>query len=55
MTAGPAPELAPEPFRCQVRVRFGECDMQGVVFNAHYLAYIDDAAATLTAFAEREC
>lgn len=25
-----------------VRVRYGECDMQGVVFNANYLAYIDD-------------
>ena len=23
-------------------VRFGEVDQQGVVFNAHYLAYIDD-------------
>jgi acyl-CoA thioester hydrolase len=31
-----------EPFSCQIRVRFGECDMQGVVFNAHYLAYVDD-------------
>ena len=26
-----------------VRVRYGECDQQGVVFNAHYLAYVDDA------------
>lgn len=26
-----------------VRVRYGEVDQQGVVFNAHYLAYIDDA------------
>jgi acyl-CoA thioester hydrolase len=31
------------PFRHQLRVRYGECDMQGVVFNAHYLAYVDDA------------
>lgn len=30
----------------RVRVRYGECDMQGVVFNAHYLAYVDDAADT---------
>lgn len=30
-------------FRHQLRVRYGECDQQGVVFNAHYLAYIDDA------------
>jgi acyl-CoA thioester hydrolase len=28
----------------RVRVRYGECDMQRVVFNAHYLAYCDDAA-----------
>ncbi|MBA2282905.1 MAG: hypothetical protein M3527_07400 [Actinomycetota bacterium] len=34
---------APDPFHCELRVRFGECDMQGVVFNAHYLAYVDDA------------
>jgi acyl-CoA thioester hydrolase len=27
----------------RIRVRYGECDMQSVVFNAHYLAYIDDA------------
>lgn len=27
----------------QVRVRYGECDMQRVVFNANYLAYCDDA------------
>ena len=24
-------------------VRFAECDQQGVVFNAHYLAYADEA------------
>ncbi len=30
------------PFRHQLRVRYGECDQQGVVFNAHYMAYIDD-------------
>ena len=30
-----------EPFRHQLRVRYGECDLQGVVFNAHYLAYFD--------------
>ena len=29
-------------FRHPIRVRYGECDLQGVVFNAHYLAYIDD-------------
>lgn len=26
-----------------IRVRYGECDMQKVVFNAHYWAYCDDA------------
>jgi acyl-CoA thioester hydrolase len=31
------------PHRHSIRVRYGECDMQGVVFNAHYLAYFDDA------------
>ena len=30
-------------FQHQLRVRYGECDRQGVVFNAHYMAYIDDA------------
>ncbi|HYD09737.1 MAG TPA: thioesterase family protein [Acidimicrobiales bacterium] len=28
----------------RIRVRYGECDMQKVVFNANYLAYCDDAA-----------
>lgn len=28
-------------FKHRVRVRFSECDMQGVVFNAHYLTYFD--------------
>jgi acyl-CoA thioester hydrolase len=31
------------PFRQAFRIRYGECDMQHVVFNANYLAYIDDA------------
>lgn len=30
-----------EPFVHRLRVRYGECDAQGVVFNAHYLAYFD--------------
>lgn len=30
-------------FKHQIRVRYGECDQQGVAFNAHYMAYIDDA------------
>jgi acyl-CoA thioester hydrolase len=27
----------------RIPIRYGEVDMQGVVFNAHYLAYMDDA------------
>ena len=34
------------PYRHPVRIRYGECDMQRVVFNANYLAYIDDATDT---------
>ena len=36
-----------EEFRCvyQLRVRWAEVDMQRVVFNAHYLTYIDTAIA----------
>lgn len=30
-------------FEHRLRVRLGECDPQGVVFNANYLAYVDDA------------
>lgn len=30
-----------QPFSHQIRVRYAECDAQGVVFNAHYLAYFD--------------
>jgi acyl-CoA thioester hydrolase len=32
-----------DAFRLLLRVRFGECDMQGVVFNARYLDYVDIA------------
>jgi acyl-CoA thioester hydrolase len=28
-------------FRHRLRVRFSECDLQGVVFNAHYLTFFD--------------
>jgi acyl-CoA thioester hydrolase len=28
-------------FRHRLRIRYGECDPQGVVFNANYLAYFD--------------
>mgnify|MGYP000854870052 CR=1 FL=1 len=33
------------PFVHEIRVRYQECDMQRVVFNAHYLAYCDETAA----------
>jgi acyl-CoA thioester hydrolase len=29
------------PFRNRLRVRYHECDAQGVVFNANYFAYFD--------------
>ncbi len=31
------------PFRYYLRVRYGECDPQKVVFNANYAAYVDVA------------
>ena len=36
-----------EPFTHTMRVRYAECDLQGVVFNAHYLAYVDVAITEL--------
>ena len=36
-----------EPFRHELRVRYAECDPQGVVFNAHYLAYFDTSVNEL--------
>ena len=33
-------------FKHSISVRFGEVDLQAVVFNAHYLAYCDDAVDT---------
>jgi acyl-CoA thioester hydrolase len=30
-------------FTMQLRVRYGECDPQGVVFNAHFFSYFDIA------------
>jgi acyl-CoA thioester hydrolase len=31
----------PRVFRHRLRIRYGECDPQGVVFNANYLAFFD--------------
>jgi acyl-CoA thioester hydrolase len=36
-----------EPFVHRLRVRYGECDPQGVLFNANYLAYIDHTITEL--------
>lgn len=30
------------PYQQRIRVRYGECDMQKVVFNANYFVYCDD-------------
>jgi acyl-CoA thioester hydrolase len=35
------------PFTHELRVRYGECDPQGIVFNANYLAYFDIAVTEL--------
>jgi acyl-CoA thioester hydrolase len=37
----------PEPFRHRLRVRWSECDLQGVVFYPQYLAYLDHAVTEL--------
>jgi acyl-CoA thioester hydrolase len=34
-------------FEHTLRVRFGECDPQGIVFNAHYVAWFDVALTEL--------
>jgi acyl-CoA thioester hydrolase len=34
-------------FRHRIRVRYSECDLQGVVFNANYLTYLDEAMTEL--------
>jgi acyl-CoA thioester hydrolase len=35
------------PFSHELRVRYGECDPQGIVFNANYLSYFDIAVTEL--------
>ena len=34
------------PYSQDIRIRYGEVDAQGVGFNAHYLAYLDDVSDT---------
>jgi len=36
-----------EAFRHRIRVRYNECDPQGVVFNGNYLIYFDVALTAL--------
>jgi acyl-CoA thioester hydrolase len=36
-----------EPFRHRLRVRWSECDLQGVVFYPNYLAYLDHTMTEL--------
>ena len=36
-----------ESFAHELRVRYGECDPQGIVFNANYLLYFDVAFTEL--------
>src|SRR5262249_47113392 len=38
------PDAAAQPFRYRLRVRYGECDVQKVVYNARYADYVDLAA-----------
>jgi acyl-CoA thioester hydrolase len=38
--------MAP-PFTHSMRVRYAECDRQGVVFNANYLTYLDQSMTEL--------
>jgi acyl-CoA thioester hydrolase len=37
----------PDAFVHELRVRYGECDPQGIVFNANYLLYFDVAFTEL--------
>ena len=37
-----------EPFRFFLRVRYSECDAQGIVFNARWVEYIDVAVTEYT-------
>jgi acyl-CoA thioester hydrolase len=39
--------MSDDPFRHRIRVRYSECDQQGVVFYPHYLAWFDIAMTEL--------
>ena len=36
-----------QPLVHTLRVRYGECDLQGIVFNPHYLSYFDTSMTEL--------
>lgn len=36
-----------EPLVHTIRIRYAECDLQGVAFNAHYLGYFDTSMTEL--------
>jgi acyl-CoA thioester hydrolase len=40
-------EASSGPFRHRIRVRYNECDPQGIVFNGNYLTYFDVAITEL--------
>ena len=42
-THGDPQSRLPDPVDTALRVRYGECDPQGIVFNANYLLYADVA------------
>ncbi len=39
--------MKPQPLVHRLRVRYAECDLQAVVFNAHYLNYFDTSMTEL--------
>jgi acyl-CoA thioester hydrolase len=41
------PSMTDDPFRHRIRVRYSECDQQGVVFYPHFLAWFDIAMTEL--------
>ena len=40
-------EPVSQPLVHMLRVRYGECDLQGIAFNAHYLTYFDTSMTEL--------
>lgn len=36
-----------QPLVHTLRIRYGECDLQGIAFNAHYLTYFDTSITEL--------